>query len=197
MSNVVGMGYEVLDRMVCAVDLVRERLLRSTKALEEAGIPYAVIGGNAVATWVSKVDLDAVRNTVDVDIMLRDDDLDAAKSVLEKAGFVYRHSAGIDFFLDGPDGKFRTAVHILKAGQKVREEYILPAPTLDESQLDDQFRVVSLEALVRMKLTSFRDKDRTHLRDFLELGMVDATWKDRFPELLSDRLQQLLDTPNG
>lgn len=197
MSNVVGMGYEVLDRMVPPVDLVRERLLRSTKALEEAGIPYAVIGGNAVATWVSKVDLDAVRNTVDVDIMLRDDDLDAAKSVLEKAGFVYRHSAGIDFFLDGPDGKFRTAVHILKAGQKVREEYILPAPTLDESQLDDQFRVVSLEALVRMKLTSFRDKDRTHLRDFLELGMVDATWKDRFPELLSDRLQQLLDTPNG
>lgn len=197
MSNVVGMGYEVLDRMVCAVDLVRERLLRSTKALEEAGIPYAVIGGNAVATWVSKVDLDAVRNTVDVDIMLREEDLDAAKSVLEKAGFVYRHSAGIDFFLDGPDGKFRTAVHILKAGQKVREEYILPAPTLDESQLDDQFRVVSLEALVRMKLTSFRDKDRTHLRDFLELGMVDATWKDRFPEQLSDRLQQLLDTPNG
>lgn len=197
MSNVVGMGYEVLDRMVRTVDLVRERLLRSTKALEEAGIPYAVIGGNAVATWVSKVDLDAVRNTVDVDIMLREEDLDAAKSVLEKAGFVYRHSAGIDFFLDGPDGKFRTAVHILKAGQKVREEYILPAPTLDESQLDDQFRVVSLEALVRMKLTSFRDKDRTHLRDFLELGMVDATWKDRFPEQLSDRLQQLLDTPNG
>lgn len=197
MSDVVGMGYEVLDRMVRAVDLVRERLLRSTKALEEAGVPYAVVGGNAVATWVSKVDLDAVRNTVDVDIMLREEDLDAAKIALAQAGFVYRHSAGVDFFLDGPEGKFRTAVHVLKAGQKVREEYILPAPTLDESQPDDQFRVVSLEALVRMKLTSFRDKDRTHLRDFLELGMVDATWKDRFPELLSDRLQQLLDTPNG
>lgn len=165
--------------------------------MEEAEIPYAVVGGNAVATWVSKVDLDAVRNTVDVDIMLREEDLDAAKIALAQAGFVYRHSAGVDFFLDGPEGKFRTAVFVLKAGQKVREEYILPAPTLDESQPDDQFRVVSLEALVRMKLTSFRDKDRTHLRDFLELGMVDATWKDRFPELLSDRLQQLLDTPNG
>ncbi len=38
-----------LDRMVRAVEKVRERLLRATGALDAAGLPYAVIGGNAVA----------------------------------------------------------------------------------------------------------------------------------------------------
>jgi hypothetical protein len=40
--------------------------------------------------------------------------------------------------------------------------------------------VLSLEALVRMKLTSFRDKDRTHLRDMLEVELIDETWTKRF-----------------
>ena len=54
--TVVSFGQDVLERMVRAVEMVRERLLRSTAALEAAGVPYAVIGGNAVAAWVSKVD---------------------------------------------------------------------------------------------------------------------------------------------
>src|SRR4051812_48134793 len=45
-----------LDRMVRAVERVRERLVRATAALEKAGIPYAVAGGNAVAVWVTRVD---------------------------------------------------------------------------------------------------------------------------------------------
>ena len=36
-----------------AVELVRERMLRTAAALEQVNIQYAVIGGNAVATWVS------------------------------------------------------------------------------------------------------------------------------------------------
>jgi hypothetical protein len=41
-----------LNRMVSAVEKVRERLLRATAALERAGITCAVAGGNAVAVWV-------------------------------------------------------------------------------------------------------------------------------------------------
>ena len=41
------------QRMVEAVQAVRERSLRATAALERAGIPYAMAGGNAVAAWVS------------------------------------------------------------------------------------------------------------------------------------------------
>ena len=197
MSNVVGMSYDILDRMVRAVDLVRERLLRSTKALREAGIPYAVVGGNAVATWIAKIDLHAVRNTADVDILLREEDLEPAKVAMAAAGFYFRHSAGIDFFADGPDGVFRNGIHIIRAGRKIRKDHLLPAPELEESQPDENYQVIKFEALVRMKLNSFRDKDRTHLRDMLELEMIDASWKSRFPEPLADRLQQLIDTPDG
>src|SRR5476651_1736188 len=91
-----------LQRMVRAVEKVRERMLRAAKALEQAGIPYAVVGGNAVAAWVTRVDEAAVRNTQDVDILIRRSDLDAAKVALHAVGFVYRHAASIDMFLDGP-----------------------------------------------------------------------------------------------
>lgn len=186
-----------LERMVRAVEKVRERLLRVVSALQSVGILYAVAGGNAVAAWVSGVDEAAVRNTQDVDLLLRRADLDAAKASLESAGFVWRHVAGIDLFLDGPGSKARDAVHVVFAGEKVRPEYVTPAPEVTESEQTPSFRVLNLEALVRMKLTSFRDKDRTHLRDMLEVGLIDATWCPRFPSTLAERLQEIIDHPEG
>lgn len=44
---------------------------------------------NAVAAWVSRVDESAVRNTQDVNILLRRADFDRAKKALEAAGFVH------------------------------------------------------------------------------------------------------------
>ena len=141
--------------MVTAVEKVRDRLRRTAQALEQAQIPYAIIGGNAVAAWVAEVDEAAVRNTQDVDILLRRADLDRAKVALAQAGFIYRHAASIDMFLDGPNAKARDAVHVIFAGEKVRQEYLLPAPDVDEMKITATSRVLSLEALLRMKLTSF------------------------------------------
>jgi hypothetical protein len=191
------LGEFSLDRMVTAVEKVRQRLLRSTAALEASGVPYAVAGGNAVAVWVARVDEAAVRNTVDVDILIRRQDLDAAKAALEAAGFHYRHVGGMDVFLDGPDAKVRDAVHLVFAGEMVRPHEVSPNPAVEESELADHFRVLSLEALVRIKLTAFRDKDRTHLRDMIEVGLLDQSWVSRYPPELGARLQHLLDTPNG
>lgn len=185
----------LLDRMVLAVERVRDRLERASKALEDAGVPYAVAGGNAVAAWVATVDAAAVRNTQDVDILLRRADLDAAAAALSRAGFLRRHSAGIEMFLDGPDAKARDAVHVVIAGEKVRPQYAAPAPDVAESEKPGGFRVLALEALVRMKLTSFRRKDQVHLLDMLEVGLIDATWTNRFGLELAARLQQLIDTP--
>ena len=196
MSDVI-IGPVSLERMVRAVEKVRERLLRTAAVLEQAQVPYAVIGGNAVAAWVSRVDEAAVRNTRDVDILLRRADFDAAKVAMEAAGFVYRHAASIDMFLDGPGAKARDAVHVIFANEKVRETSAAPAPDVTESEPGDSFRVLSLEALVRMKLTANRDKDRTHIRDFIDVGLVDATWPARFPLELAARLQHVLDTPGG
>ena len=65
--------------MIDAVEAVRERALRATAALKAAQIPYAVAGGNAVAAWVARVDRAAVRNTTDVDILVRRLDFDRVK----------------------------------------------------------------------------------------------------------------------
>jgi hypothetical protein len=58
-AQTVGMSVDILDQMERAVAKVRERLLRSTAALNLAAVPYAVIGGNAVASWVATVDIDS------------------------------------------------------------------------------------------------------------------------------------------
>jgi hypothetical protein len=186
-----------LDRVVNAVEKVRQRLLRAAAALETARVPYAVAGGNAVALWVARVDESAARNTQDVDILIRRADLDAARRALEAAGFVYRHTAGVDVFLDGPGAKARDAVHIVFANEKVRPHEPLANPDVTDSEPADHFRVIALEALVRIKLTAFRDEDRTHLRDLIEVGLIDLTWPARLPPELAQRLQSLLDTPEG
>src|SRR5690349_4214617 len=97
----VQLGPFSWETMIRAVEKVRERLERATAALEAAGVPYAVIGGNAVAAWVSRVDPSAVRNTADVDILLRRPDLAAADSALQAAGFIPPEVLGVTMYLDG------------------------------------------------------------------------------------------------
>jgi hypothetical protein len=185
-----------LERMVTAVEKVRDRLRRATQILERAGIPYAVIGGNAVAAWVSEADEAAVRNTQDVDILLRREDLERAKVSFAAEGFVYKHTLGIDMFLDGVGAKARDAVHIVFAGEKVRPEYAMPAPDVEDSKPAATFKVVNLGALVRMKLTSFRIKDQMHLLDMIGVELIDSAWVAQLPAELGARLQLLLDNPD-
>jgi hypothetical protein len=126
--------------MAKGIDDVKRRLERASSALTRAGVDYAVIGGNAVAAWVSRVDESAVRNTRDVDILLRRADMTAACAALESAGFVHRRvaslgkAASMDVFLDGPAAKVRDAVHVLWAGEKVVADAIEATPELGETE---------------------------------------------------------------
>ncbi|SRR5712692_5456997 len=181
-------GEIILERMVRAVERVRERLRRATTALEQAGIAYAVVGGNAVAAWVARMDEAAVRNTQDVGIMIRRADVEAATIALTQVGLL---------FLDGPKVKARDAVHVVFAGERVRPEYWHAAPDISESESIGSLRVVTLDALIRMKLTSFRLKDRVHLLDMLEVGLIDSSWLGRLPPDLSKRLQELITNPDA
>ena len=190
-------GEALWRRMERAVERIQERLERTARTLEQAGIPYAIIGGNAVRAWVAQADEAAVRTTRDVDILLRRSDWPAAKAAMEAAGFVHRHSAGMDMFLDGPDAKARDAVHVLFAGERVFPDDLVAAPDVTESENIQAHRTLTLEALVRMKLNSFRDKDRMHLRDLLEIGLIDGSWLPRLLPEHAERLQQLIDNPEG
>src|ERR1022692_201930 len=140
------------ERALMAAEKVKERLRRATKALDNAGVPYAVVGGNAVADWVARIDEEATRNTRDVDLLVRRPDLAPARAALESVGFVYHHLLDVDVFIDGPQGKPSGGIHLLYAGEKVRPEDEHVSPGLDESERATEFQVLTLPALVRMKL---------------------------------------------
>jgi hypothetical protein len=191
------MPWEILDRMERAVAKVRERLLRTTAVLNAAGIPYAVVGGHAVASWVATVDEGGVRNTRDVDVLISRVDLPAAKAALVRAGFIHADVSDETMFLDGPGAKRSESVHLYFAGERIRADHVLPSPEL--TTVDDPvgFRVTTLEALVFMKLVSNRNKDAMHLRDMINVGLIDRSWLAKLPPVLAERLQQILDTPDA
>src|SRR5216683_5606515 len=122
------------ERALMAAEKVKERLRRATRALDDASVPYAVAGGNAIAEWVGRIDEDAVRNTRDIDLLLRRTDLPAARAALETAGFIYLHLLDMDLFIDGPQGKPSGGVHLLFAGEKVGRDDSHELPNLDESE---------------------------------------------------------------
>ncbi|MBI1832276.1 MAG: hypothetical protein HYR84_12605 [Planctomycetes bacterium] len=182
------------ERMIAAVEDVRERAVRATTALKVAGIAHVVIGGNAVAAWVARVDKEAVRNTKDVDLLIRRPDLPHAIAALQAVGFIHQYVNGIDLFLDGPQGSVRSAIHVVFAGEKVRADDSLPNPDVIESEAGPEFPVPTLAALVRMKLTAFRLKDRVHLLDMLEVGLIDESWYPELPPELAARLKEVIDS---
>jgi hypothetical protein len=196
-AQTVGMSVDILDRMERAVAKVRERLLRATAALNQAGLPYAVVGGNAVASWVATVDEGAVRNTRDVDLLVRRSDLPAITVALEKAGFVSDELLDIVMFRDGAEGKPSEAVHLLFAGEKTRPDHSLPAPEILTVKDPANFHVIALDTLVAMMLISNCNEDWMYLRDLIGVGLIDASLLPKLPPELANRLKQILDTPDA
>jgi hypothetical protein len=196
-AQTVGMSGDILDRMERAVAKVRERLLRATTALNQASVPYAVVGGNAVASWVATVDEGAVRNTRDIDLLVRRGDLPAVAAALERAGFVRDELLDVVMFRDGAEGKPSEAVHLLFAGEKTRPDHLLPAPDIQTIKDPADFPVIALESLIVMKLMSNRRKDQVHIQDMIGVGLIDQSCLTKLPPELADRLQQILDTPDA
>lgn len=181
------------ERYIMALDAVTDRLQRITAALSAAGVPYALVGGQAVAIWVASRDPAAVRTTKDVDILLRKEDLPRARAAALSVNLDYFEVLGVGMFLERADPNPRHAVHLLWAGEKVRPEYPLPSPTIDERQaLEPGKEVVALAGLVRMKLMANRDQDRVHLRDLIDVGLVGRELLQGLPPELAERLEALL-----
>lgn len=179
-----------------AVEKVRERLLRAAGALERHGVPYAVIGGNAVALWVSRVDEDAVRSTKDIDILLQRADLERAASALGEAGFHLVEVMGVAMFVEHDDPSPRRGVHVVYAGEFVRPGEAHPAPGLDAVEWTQAgFTVIDLHSLLVMKLTAFRRLDCVHLNDMLEVGLITPEVEARLPADLRERLERVRRDP--
>jgi hypothetical protein len=175
-----------------AVQRVEELLRRVTGALAQAGMPHAIIGGNAVAAWVSAVDPDAVRATKDVDLLIRRSDFERIARVLKPVGLVPAEVLGVSMFVDEKDPSPKTGVHVLFANEPIRPDDPCPAPDVDRSRIGVLgYRIVELPELVQMKLLAFRLRDQTHLVDMFSVGLIDASWKERLPPELQARFEQV------
>ena len=184
---------DLWKRYTMAIDDVGARLERICTALREHSVPFALVGGQAVVLWVATRDPAAVRTTTDVDILLQRDDLPRARMAALAAGMDYFEVMGVGMFLERDDPNPRHAVHLVWAGERVRPEYELPSPRIDEGEeLPGGWSVVSLAGLVRMKLLSYRDRDRTHLTDMIEVGLIGRDMLAALTPELARRLETLL-----
>jgi hypothetical protein len=134
-----------------------------------------------------------VRTTKDVDILLQRSELGRARAAALSAQMDYFEVMGVGMFLEQDEPSPRQAVHLIWAGEKVRPEHAHPAPEIGERQLlEPDKQVVTLPALVRMKLQANRDQDRVHLRDLIDVGLVGRDLLNAFPPDLAARLEPLL-----
>jgi hypothetical protein len=180
------------EAFVMAMERVERRLREVTAALDAAAIPYAVVGGNAVAAWVATIDPAATRTTKDVDILVRRADLDQITQALTNLGYRREDLRDLVIFLDPQEPSRRSGVHLVWASEKVRPSYPLATPAVDEAVREaGTFAILDLPALVRMKLTSLRDIDRVHIADLLAVGLIDDRVRAGLPKGLLARLEEI------
>jgi hypothetical protein len=181
------------------MEKLRARAHKVSQALQHAGIPHAVIGGLAVAAHVSRANPGAERNTKDLDMLLNRSDLDRAAEALKPLGFSFRKVKGIPAFLPPREAvvgrsRFAEGVHLVWAGERVRPEDLADAPTLEERPVaasQHGYACLDVSRLLKMKLTSFRLKDKVHVQDMLQVGLITPPVRKALPPELRVRLDEI------
>ncbi|HML17481.1 MAG TPA: hypothetical protein VK419_10665 [Bryobacteraceae bacterium] len=174
------------------VERISDVAVRIATALENAGVPYRVIGGFAIFSYVDQIDPLKARLTRDIDMMVDRRDLERIARTVESCGFVYRHVAGADMLLDAHEPKARNAVHLVFAREKVRPEYVEPMPDFSApARTGHGILLASVADLVRMKLTSFRMKDRVHIQDMDSVGLITPEIEASLSDTLRGRLAEV------
>lgn len=179
-----------------ALDIHVEQLFalleRLHSALTSAGIEYRVIGGMAVFFQVSACDPDLARLTRDVDIAVDRNDLKRIAKAAESFGFRYRHVAGIDMLVNAEAPKAKSAVHLVFVREKVRATDLFAIPDFSvPTKTVEGFLLAPVADLVRMKLTSFRIKDKTHIVDMDSVGLITPEIEAGLSDPLRERLERV------
>lgn len=174
------------------VEQLFDVLRRFHNALTKAAIPYRVVGGLGVFLQISARDPLAARLTQDVDVAVDRNDLERIAQVVKDFGFHYRHAAGVDLLVDETKPKARSAVHFVFVRERVRLDYFEPVPDFSNPTVTEEgILVASVPDLVRMKLTSFRLKDKVHLIDLDATGLITPEIEAALSDKLRQRLQQV------
>jgi len=130
------------------------------EALDAAGAPHAVIGGVAVCLHGYR------RNTVDVDLLVRPDDMPRIREALTTVGFAWDEQ-GREF--RSPAG---IPVQFVAAGGRAGKgsEVLLPSPADEHvAIMIEGLPVLSLAALIESKIACGEGDARRMHRDFADV----------------------------
>ena len=173
------------------MDQLFERLRRFHAAMDAAGLSYRIVGGVAAFFHVYDREPDQARSTRDVDAAVARVDLPRIIVAAEKAGFRYKHAAGIDMLVDADQPGARSSIHLVFIGEKVRPSYFAEIPASDPVRTKEGIWICPVADLVRMKLTSFRLKDKVHIQDLDGVGLITPEIEAALPQPLRERLQEV------
>lgn len=197
-SGFVVMPWSVLEAAERHMEQLKEKARMVGGALRKAGIPYAVMGGFAVAEHTAKVDEWAVRGTRDVDLRLNRADSERAAQALRPLGYNLGELMGLPAFVRprgaGVRSRLPEAMRLVWAGERTRSEDLCLAPSLATAGMllsPDGYACLDVAGLLTMKLTSFRVKDQVHIQGLLTLGMVTRAMRKALPPVLLARLKQV------
>lgn len=174
------------------VDQLFEVAGRLAKALSQAGIEYRIIGGFAAYMHVNAIEPIAARLTRDIDVAVDRKDLETIAEATRPFGFRYQHAAGVDVLVDAEAPKAHSVVHLVFVGEKVRNEYTESVPAFSPPvRYENGISIIAVADLVKMKLTSFRLKDRVHLQDLDAVGLITPEMEEQLSPALKSRLREV------
>ena len=178
-----------LDRHV---EQLFDVLRRLHTALTNAGIDYRIVGGMGVFLQVSERDPLAARLTRDLDVAVHRADLNRIAKAVSEFGFQYRHSAGVDMLVDATQPKARSAIHFVFASERVHPDYLEAVPEFSKPNITEEgILLAPVPDLLRMKLTSFRLKDKVHVVDMDSVGLITPEIEATLSAPLLQRLKQI------
>jgi len=173
------------------VEQLFDRIRKLHETFTAAGVSYRVVGGLAVYLHVSERDPLRARLTADVDAAIDRRDLQAAIDAARGIGWMHRHVAGRDMLVDADQRKARSAVHLVFLREKVRTDYLEAIPDSPADRTAEGILIAPVADLVRMKLTSYRLKDKVHIQDLDSVGLITPEIVADLPETLRQRLTEV------
>ena len=175
--------------------IVFETMRRLAQRLEAEGIPYAVIGGMALAAH------GYVRMTLDVDILLTPEGLARFREKLVGRGYVADFPDAAKSFRDS---ETNVKVEIIAAGEfpgdGLPKPVSFPEPE-GKTVEEDNVRVIILEKLIELKLASglsatHRMRDLADVQDLIIALNLPLELKDKLDESVRPEYQRIWQAAN-
>ncbi|MEP6962683.1 MAG: hypothetical protein ABI995_11435 [Acidobacteriota bacterium] len=163
--------------------LARASLIHS--AMHGAGIPYRIIGGLACFFHVEERDPAAARLTPDIDVAVNREDLPRIIKAAAQAGLSLEtpHEPRVA-------GR-KSVFHLVYLNEKVRPEYLEPMPSSEPVRTEEGILIAPVADLVRMKLTSYRLRDKVHIQDMDGVGLITSEIEAGLSDALRARLAEV------